>query len=385
MNRFDRVVQFVGLSGYSYPHTRVRCYNFASELRRHGFKTRVMSFHDRIAPNTPEAEMYGLSDRKRISLILRALIRLLRYPRSVLYIQKLHYHSLSALWAARLTGQPYILDYDDFEIGADPYGVPLFCGFKNNRFQDVLFGSAEPEKILASVAGKAAFCVAASGFLREHLLTYTQRVVYIPTGVDTDRFVSKKTYESGPPVTVLWNGVVWGEIIRDNVLFLIDVISSLVSSGFDVVLKIVGRGPFMSEVRSYARRSGFNDRFQFIDWIEPDEMCTVVREADIGVLPLVNDDPWTRGKSPTKLFEYMASGLPVVVSNRGEAVSVVRNEQNGLIADGRDQFIESLKRLIISAQSRRELGESARKTVMERYSLPVLGSTLAETLKTYIK
>ena len=384
MSRFDRMVQFVGLSGYSYPHSRVRCYNFASELAKHGFKTRVISVHDRFVPDLPEAEMYGLSDRWRIILIIRSMMRLIRYPRSVLYIQKLHYHSLSALWAARLTGQPYILDYDDFEIGVDPYGVPLFCGFKSRRFQRVFFGSIEPEEILGSVARRATFCVAASGFLQEQLLRYTKQVEYIPTGVDTERFVPKTTYESGAPVIILWNGVVWGEIIRDNVLFLVDVISSLASSGLDIVMKIVGRGPFMDEVKSSVRNSGFADRFVFVDWVEPDEMYTVVSEADIGVLPLVNDDPWTRGKSPTKLFEYMASGLPVVVSNRGEAVSVIQHEENGLIADGRDQFIEFLKRLVVSRELRRKLGENARATVTKRYSLPVLGSKLAEALMTHI-
>jgi glycosyltransferase involved in cell wall biosynthesis len=375
-------VQFVGLSGYEYPHTRVRCYHFARELERRGYAPRVFSFHDRFKRNLPEAEMYGLPDRDRVSLVIQGAFRLARRSTDVLYIQKIHYHAAAALLASRFAGCPYVLDYDDFETGHDPYGVPLFCGFRSRALTTLFMGAAEPEDILRMVARRALFCVAASHFLMAELQRWSERVVYVPTGVDTSIFRPAMRSRDGS-VILLWNGVVWGETIRDNVLFLLEALREMKRETSGVVLRIVGQGPFLKDIRQAVSPMGLDGAVEFRGWKSPDEMPRELREADIGLLPLLHDDPWTRGKSPTKLFEYMASGLAVVAFERGEAAHVLAHGTNGLVAPDKRQFVEQLRMVVTSPSLREHLGTGARREAERSYSLPVLGDRLAMALSQY--
>lgn len=372
-------MQFVGLSGYEYPHTRVRCYRFADALKDHGYRTRVFSFHDRLASALPEAAMYGLSDFRRLRLVAQAATRLARVPDALLYIQKLHYHALAPLLLHRTIGIPYVLDYDDWEVGHDPYGVPLFCGFKDRRLTRALFGSNDPERILRRVAHRARFAVCASRFLADRVGECTEHVAYVPTGVDTSRFHARRRDHEG--VVILWNGVVWGEMIRDNVVMLLECLPPILRERPDVVVRIVGDGAYMDEVRRAAENLGVGAHVQFVGWVHPDAMPDELARADIGAMPAAHADPWTRAKSPTKLFEYMAAGLAVVVMAGGEASYVVEHGRSGLVAADARAFGAGLLSLVRNDDLRHSFGRAARARVEEQFSLPVLGARLAQWMK----
>jgi len=379
--RTRATVQFVGLSGYEYPHTRVRCYQFADALRHHGYRTRVLSFRDRMAPSLSEAAMYGLSDARRLRLVLQGALRLALRPHALLYVQKLHYHALAALTVHRMLGAPFVLDYDDWEVGTDPYGVPLFCGFKDPRLTRNLFGSCDPERILERVARRARLVVCASHFLQDRLSEFTRRVAYVPTGVDTARFLPQPEHHDG--VVILWNGVVWGEMIRDNVLMLLRSFPAVRQACPEARVRIIGRGAFMEEVRQATVDLEISPYVEFPGWIQPDAMPAELARADIGVMPVAHDDAWTTAKSPTKLFEYMAAGLGVVVMGRGEAAHVVKHQASGLVVDDERGFAAHLLALATNAVLRRSLGAAARIRVEECFSLAVLGAELAQHLRRY--
>ena len=62
-------ITFLGLSGYDYPHTRVRCYHFQREVdRREGINSEVLSWKDHLGPQYSEAKMYQLTDRQKLDL-----------------------------------------------------------------------------------------------------------------------------------------------------------------------------------------------------------------------------------------------------------------------------------------------------------------------------
>lgn len=99
-------------------------------------------------------------------------------------------------------------------------------------------------------------------------------------------------------------------------------------------------------------------------------------------MPLIQNTKFNRAKSPTKLFEYMAMAKPTVSSEIGEAGRIIQNGVNGFLAKTKEGFIEGMERLIINPDLRKDMGDKARKTVEERYSLDVLTKQLSEILKT---
>lgn len=371
-------ILFIGHNGYGYPHTRVRCYHFARMLSAYpNIETGVLSFRDDLAPHKTEAAMYeNLRDREKLILTGKALWRLLGERRSVLYIQKAHFHAAAPYLLHRMGWlKRYIFDYDDYDI-------PLSNFFFRGALNRIFFGSNRWDEITFRLARNAVGCVAASHELASFLEERNSRVAYVPTGVDSDFFTPPKSREKRDRVVVLWNGLVWGKPIVDNLLLLLRAYRKAVLRAPNLRLLLVGGGAAWQDLKNQAARDFPGLPIEWREWIDPREMPNLLREADVGVLPLAGDDRWIRSKSPTKLFEYMSAGLPVVASAVGEVTHVIDHERSGLLAESEDAFADALVRLANDAKFRETLSANARQRVEANFSLPVLGERLYHFLGT---
>jgi glycosyltransferase involved in cell wall biosynthesis len=89
---------------------------------------------------------------------------------------------------------------------------------------------------------------------------------------------------------------------------------------------------------------------------------------DIGVAPYRGGEPFYF--SPLKIYEYMASGLPVVASDVGDLARVVRHGETGLICPPDDPaaLAAALGRLADDPASARRMGRAGRAQVFERHT-----------------
>lgn len=73
--------------------------------------------------------------------------------------------------------------------------------------------------------------------------------------------------------------------------------------------------------------------------------------------------------SPLKLFDYMASGRPVIGSNMGQIGEVIQDGENGLLTDGAPEDIaEKIEFLRKNPERREAMGRAARETVVRKYN-----------------
>ena len=365
-------ILFIGHSGYGYPHTRVRCYHFAKMLSTMpGVETSVLSFRDDLAPHKSEAAMYeNLRDREKLWLTGKAIRRLLGEKDSIFYIQKAHFHAAAPFLLHRLGLSPhYILDYDDYDI-------PLSNFFGRGIWNRLFFGSNRWDEITFRLARRASACVTASRALQEILEKENARVAYIPTGVDDRIFTPRQDQKSVGPLTFLWNGLVWGEPILKNLSLLLKAFAYAAPDLPDARLLLVGGGASWKILLEWIETEYRDLPIVTREWVDPQEMPEIVRHADVGLLPLEGDDLWLKCKSPTKLFEYMACGLPVIASPVGEAAKVLDHLESGFLARNVNEFAEGIIRLARNRALREKLGMQARQVVEKRYSLPILGENL---------
>jgi glycosyltransferase involved in cell wall biosynthesis len=370
-------VLFIGHNGYGYPHTRVRCYHFARMLSAYpNIETAVLSFRDDLAPHKSEAAMYeNLRDREKLVLTAKALGRLLREKNTVAYIQKAHFHAAAPFVLHRMgLLKRYVFDYDDYDI-------PLSNFFGRGLWNRLFFGSPRWDEITCRLASRAVGCVAASQELVSFLQGYNPHVAYIPTGVDTNYFIPPGRSRRREEVVALWNGLVWGNPIVENLLLLFRAFQKARVIAPNLHLRVVGGGAAWQELKNRAASEFSGLPIQWREWIDPREMPVLLQDADIGVLPLAGDDRWMRSKSPTKLFEYLSAGLPVVSSAVGEAVRVIEHGRSGVLAENEDAFAEGLVRLARDEDFRRSLSVNARLRVETSYALPVLGERLYHFLQ----
>jgi len=106
-------------------------------------------------------------------------------------------------------------------------------------------------------------------------------------------------------------------------------------------------------------------------------MPAFLKSIDVGLLPLIQaDDPWVNSKSPTKYFEYLASGLPTVASPTAELRRFIRDGENGFLAGSREEFIDKMMLLAEDACLREKMGRSARELAEREFSIESLGAKL---------
>ena len=132
-----------------------------------------------------------------------------------------------------------------------------------------------------------------------------------------------------------------------------------------------------------AKENYSNVSIVFRGWMPPEAMPAILREADVGLLPFGVENEWVKCKSPTKLYEYMATGLAVVAWDLGEARHIVTHGENGLLVRDKDSMTQAMRDLASSAELRDQLGAGARKTIEERYNYEALGDRLAEFLEQF--
>ncbi len=360
-------ILFIGINGHEYPHTRVRCYQFAEQLAKYpGIRTSVLSFRDHLSDYN-EVEIYNLRDRDRLRLTWRALPKLLKPLNTLFYVHKIHYHAALPFFLHRLGAYRYILDYDD-------YDVDLMVSFKHSLLNRLFFGSNDPQAITQQLATHALGCVASSKYLMDYLKQFNENVGYISTGTDTTKFPFINRQDKPRPVTFLWNGVVWRDEILQSLLLTLRSFQRVVRLVPEVHLKIVGDGPFMEQV-DRGLKDEFSDitrHVERIPWVESDQMPYILAGADIGLVPLVGDNPWVNCRCPITLFEYMASGMPTIAFNVGEVSNVIHHEVAGLLAVSELEFSHFMVKLAQNDAYRLWMGQNAAAIAHRRFSIPFL-------------
>jgi len=101
---------------------------------------------------------------------------------------------------------------------------------------------------------------------------------------------------------------------------------------------------------------------------EPGTEAAFMQQLDIGLLPLPEDDAFTRGKSPIKALQYMASGIPVVGQVRG-ATAEILNTTNSLQVETDADWQQAIKFLSQDTQKRAQLGQAGREFVVQEHNM----------------
>ena len=142
----------------------------------------------------------------------------------------------------------------------------------------------------------------------------------------------------------------------------------------DAFFLFVGSGPAWDETRLLAQKLGIENAVLFTGPVAYDEMPAYLRAARVGVAPY-HPSRLRQMKlgfywSPLKIFEYMATALPVVSLDVPPLAEVVRPEQEGLlVAEGDEEGLAAaIERLIADPVRARSMGEAGRERVVAHFS-----------------
>ena len=368
-------VIFVAQDGFRLAPARVRCYSFAKLLNQRGLRAEVLSFFDHLGAVDQGGPVVGVPVADKLRLNVAAYDLLACNPRAVLYVQKAGYHVLACLMAAAEGGNPVVLDYDDYDL-------------EGQSFRDIepWLPCLSPERLLASVAGRAQACVVSSRRILDFVAPHNPNTHLIHTVADQEVFSprdrDRPRTRYGEAVNVLWCGDVWGHVPMKDLFFALDAFSLVPAAVRDKArFHVIGFGrawPLMKE-RVRVRYAGL-DNLVLHDFVPPAEMPSVFREMDIGVLPY-HENVFNLAKSPTKMFEYMLAKVAVLATPVGEVVHCLEHDRSVLLAADMEAFAEAMTRLIEDAPLRRRIADAAYERALAKYSLQGVGDRLLSIVR----
>jgi glycosyltransferase involved in cell wall biosynthesis len=137
------------------------------------------------------------------------------------------------------------------------------------------------------------------------------------------------------------------------------------------LLFLGAEGPYAERLRGVASEKGVGARTHWMEPVALEALLSHTAQADVGVSLLEDSCENHRLALPNKLFEYIAAGLPVVVSDLPEAARLVRAREIGWCADPADpESVAVALRAALAhggdADLRRRLGEAASELTWER-------------------
>ena len=144
-----------------------------------------------------------------------------------------------------------------------------------------------------------------------------------PSGVDAARFgrvhEGRSWPEADEPVHLIYFGKLHAE---RNLLPLCQAVEQARAEGMAFVLTLVGAGPQQQILQDFAGRSKESVRVHGA--VPHDRVPEMLNHAHVGVtsLPSPHDRKF-QASSPVKMFEYMASGLPILATRNFCHVDVV--------------------------------------------------------------
>lgn len=148
-----------------------------------------------------------------------------------------------------------------------------------------------------------------------------------------------------------------------------EMLAAVDAPGFADDMRLVLAGTFeTSELERRVKSNRAWNRIEFRGFCPRSEVARVLGNARAGLLlfrPAANHEE----ALPTKLFEYLGAGLPVIISNTLQCSELVREHDCGIVVDPGDvdAIARAMSLLINNPGTAQAMGERGRRLVMERY------------------
>lgn len=192
-----------------------------------------------------------------------------------------------------------------------------------------------------------------NAYLQSFALAFNEKSIVNPTTIDTVYHHHRIKDQQNDKVVIGWTGTHSTMRYLDLVVPVIKELEQKYVFEFQVISNQKPEFDLRSLVyRPWKKETEIEDLLNF----------------NFGIMPL-EDDPWAKGKCAFKALQYMALGMPAVVSPVGMNLEVVDQGRNGFICDSSQEWYVALEKLILDQRLRTELGRNARTTIEQHYAV----------------
>ena len=266
--------------------------------------------------------------------------------------------------AGRCLGRRLYLDCDDYEAESNRY---------SSRWQKRVVAGWED-----CLPRRARGITVNTRFMQQRLEASgvpADRIVYVPNGIDRERFARLDPGRARTLRTEL--GLAEAPVVlyvgslsspSHPLDLLLEAFARILPARPAARLLIVGGGEDYQAIRQRVQDMGLAGCTIMTGRVDPDEVPNSYRVGDLAVDP-VHDDAVACARSPLKLFEAMAAGVPVVTADVGDRREHLGDGQAGLIVrpGSSDALAEGLLALLSDPGRCRVIGDRGRELAQRYY------------------
>jgi len=350
-------ITFLATSSLDYPSPRGRWLPLARELVALGHQANLALLHhayDQLPVNrrrqahgrvqveyVAQMHVYGPVGQRRYfgptALLRVSLVAAIELARAAVRLggDAIHVckpqpiNGLAGLLAARALGCPLYVDCDDYEAGGNRFGA---------AWQQRLVRFWEDH-----LPRRAAGVTVNTRFLQrrcESLGVPIARLTYVPNGIAAARLMPPDSRQVAGLRAALGLGaapvaIYVGTLSQTthNVGLLLDAFALVAACLPTARLLLVGAGEDRAALMAQAGRLGLGQRALFVGAVAPAAVPTYLALAACSVDP-VADDAVAAARSPLKIVESLASGVPVITGAVGDRAEMLAQDAGVLVRPG---------------------------------------------------
>lgn len=230
---------------------------------------------------------------------------------------------------------------------------------------------------MASLHQKESHMVVASRFMEEVLLYNgfsRDKITIIPYFTELPALDAGSREDQPPLILAL------GRITREKGFE--DLLRAFAALPTEALLTILGEGPDLTDLKSFAERLGLNSRVKFTGWLPHDQLDSFYRRCSLVVVPSLWPEPFG-----IVGIEAMAYGKPVVAYDVGGISEWLENGKTGYLIPRGDirALTDKIASLADYPQTAEQIGQTARAAIDNRFTAASHCESLAHLFQLVIR
>ncbi len=188
----------------------------------------------------------------------------------------------------------------------------------------------------------------------------------IPYGATVSFKEGKLPLQGNLPVKILFSG---RHIQRKGVNYLIEALPAVLQQR-KVELAITGHGDRTEEWKARVRQLGLEDSVNFLGFVSNQELSKCYQHCDIYCLPAIFDDNDDTEGLGVVLIEALLHGRPVIASEVGGIVDVIKHKKTGILVNEKNptELSNAILELINNPELAQKLGKQGQNFVNKEFN-----------------
>ena len=280
--------------------------------------------------------------------------------------------ALPALWAAYLCDKPVHYDWDDWEEG--------IAGELTQSGLVRLLTKFWEHQILPMVDTVSV----ASEWLKQRAIRCgipMERLFDAPVGADIDDIHFSDPVFNGDEPHLVYLGQLEVAAYAEQAIVALQRVRAVYPKA---KLTIIGGGRYLRSLKELAGQLGLSESVCFAGYRPAKEIPYALSQASVGLVPL-EDAPVTRAKSPLKVVEYLAAGLPVVGSAVGEVPRMVGNAGLTVPPNDTEAFADAVLKVLESPDKFKDFSDASRARIRQVYNWSLTADSILNAYQLALK